>query len=159
MSEEVSMAERDYWRIQAQDTLVSLHECEARLADVMRAGDLEHARMAALIEACEAVAAFVESYAPSSNLAQTLPTFYGIFRVYGKNARAAVNACQSQADALLSELEAARAVVARFSDRTRWVSGICPACGFGHTLNGDTFHGTGCVLAAYDQACRQAREG
>ena len=104
MSEEVSMAERDYWRIQAQDTLVDLHACEAQLAE-------EHARMAALIEACAAVASFVESYDQSSTVARLLPTFYGIFRVYGKNARAAVGACQSQADAILRELEAARATL------------------------------------------------
>jgi len=39
------------------------------------------------------------------------PTFYANFRVYGKNARAAVQACRVQADAMLSELAAARAVV------------------------------------------------
>ena len=98
----------------------------------------EHARMAALLEACAAVAAFVESYAPSSNLAQTLPTFYGIFRVYGKNARAAVEACRGQADALVGELEAARAVVAA----TR---------SFPNKLMSE-------ALFAYDQATK-AREG
>ena len=81
-----------------------LRAAEAQLNYVIHDRDLEHARMAALIEACEAVADFVESYAPSSNLAQTLPTFYANLRVYGKNARAAVEACRSQADALLARL-------------------------------------------------------
>ncbi len=69
------------------------------------------ARMAALVEACEATAAFIESYGPDTALAQYQPTFYSLLRVYGKNARAAVAAVRPQADALLSELKAARAVV------------------------------------------------
>lgn len=77
---------------------------QTRLDDVMRAGDLEHARMASLIEACEATAAFIESYTPDSDLALYRPTFYGLLRVYGKNARAAVQAVRPQADALLSRL-------------------------------------------------------
>jgi hypothetical protein len=104
--------ETDYWRVQAQDAVTELHAAEARMADVMRAGDLEHARMAAMIEACEAVAQFVESYDRDSTVARLLPTFYANLRVYGKNARAAVSACRAQADAIVSELEAGRAVVA-----------------------------------------------
>jgi hypothetical protein len=79
-------------------------ELRSRLDDVMRAGDLEHARMAALYEACEALADFIESYAPDSQLALSQPTFYGIFRVYGKNARAAVAAVRPQADAFVARL-------------------------------------------------------
>jgi len=77
----------EYWRIQAADVLAQLHEAErenerlsAQLADVMRAGDMEHARMAAIVEACEATAAFIESYTPNSYLAQMQPAFYGQFR-------------------------------------------------------------------------------
>jgi len=84
-----------------------LHEIarlKDQLADVMRAGDLEHARMAALYEACEVFAQFVEAYPPNSPLARGWPTFYGIFRVYGKNARAAARAVRPQADALLARL-------------------------------------------------------
>jgi hypothetical protein len=92
----------------------------ALLDSVMRAGDLEHARMAALIEACEALAAFIESYGPDTALARMHPGFYNIFRAYGKNARAAVGAVRRQADALLSELAAAR----QLQDWTRkWQSG------------------------------------
>lgn len=74
--------------------------------------DMEHARMAALIEACEATAAFIEAYGPDSPVAQLLPTFYANLRVYGKNARAAVAAVRPQADALLAELSAARVGIA-----------------------------------------------
>lgn len=62
------------------------------------------ASSAALIEACEAVAAFIESYTPTSYLAQMQPAFYGLFHVYGKNARAAVRAVRPHADALLSRM-------------------------------------------------------
>lgn len=37
-------------------------------------------------------------------MAHLLPTFYGIFRVYGKNARAAFLAARPQADALLAKM-------------------------------------------------------
>jgi hypothetical protein len=104
--------ETDYWRVQAQDAVTELHAAEARMADVMRAGDLEHARMAAMIEACEAVAQFVESYDRDSTVARLLPTFYANLRVYGKNARAAVSACRAQADAIVGELAAGRAATA-----------------------------------------------
>jgi DNA-binding FadR family transcriptional regulator len=90
-----------------------------QLADVMRAGDLEHARMAALIEACEATAAFIESYAPDDTLAVRFPTFYANLRVCGKNARAAVSAVRVQADAMVAELAAARAVVDAVGARDR----------------------------------------
>jgi len=89
-----------------------LRAAEAQLAELRAQLAAEHARMAALLEACEAVAAFVESYDRNSSVARLLPTFYANLRVYGKNARAAVAACRGQADALLSELHAARAVVA-----------------------------------------------
>lgn len=77
---------------------------ELQLADVMRAGDLEHARMASLIEACEALAQFVEAHTSTSLVARTLPIFYANLRVYGKNARAAVQAVRPQADALLAKM-------------------------------------------------------
>jgi len=94
----------------------------AEMDDVMRAGDMEHARMAALIEACDAVAAFIESYAPDSPVAQLLPTFYANLRVYGKNARAAVEQVRAQADALLARLRDADALadaVAAYHDASR----------------------------------------
>jgi hypothetical protein len=100
----------------ADSLLIENAELRQRLDDVMRAGDLEHARMAAIVEACEAFAAFVESYGPDTALALDSPTFYGIFRVYGKNARAAVGAVRRQADALLAELAAARAALAWYAD-------------------------------------------
>lgn len=86
-------------------------ELRRRLDAARHAGDMAHARMAALVEACEATAAFIESYPPGCVVEQTLPTFYANLRVYGKNARAAVTAVRPQADALLAELAAARAVV------------------------------------------------
>lgn len=79
-------------------------ELRRRLDSARHAGDMEHARMAALIEACEAAAAFIESYTPDSDLARSMPGFYGLMRVYGKNARAAVQAVRPQADALLARL-------------------------------------------------------
>jgi hypothetical protein len=81
-----------------------LSEQQQRLADVMRAGDLEHARMAAIVEACEALAQFAESYLPDSHLATQAPGFYSVFRSYGKNARAAVADVRPQADALLAKM-------------------------------------------------------
>lgn len=62
------------------------------------------AQLAALVESCGALADFIQSYPPDSEVAYLLPAFYGIFRVYGKNARAAVNAVRPQADALLERL-------------------------------------------------------
>lgn len=105
-----------------QPLLEEIARLREQLDDVMRAGDLEHARMAALIEACEATAAFIESYTPDSDLARRAPGFYGIFRVYGKNARAAVNAVRAQADALLARLRDADALadaVAAYHDASR----------------------------------------
>lgn len=98
-------------------------ELRAQLDYVMRALDMEHARMAALIEACEVFAAFVESYDDRSMLATALPTTYANLRVYGKNARAAVEAVRPQADALLAELAAARAVVAAMREIDKHVVG------------------------------------
>lgn len=79
-------------------------QLRAQIADVVHAGDLEHARMAAILEACEATAAFIESYGPDSDVARLLPTFYATLRVYGKNARAAVAAVRPQADAFVARL-------------------------------------------------------
>jgi hypothetical protein len=93
----------DDW--QSADSLMRQNDALRRqLADVMRAGDLEHARMAALIEACTAVADFIETYTPDSAVAHVLPSFYSVFRVYGKNARAAVAAVRPQADALIARM-------------------------------------------------------
>lgn len=52
--------------------------------------------------------------------------------------------------ALERETAAARAVTAYANDyRAR--TGRCFFCGFGRKLNGDEFHGTGCVINAYNQ--------
>lgn len=58
--------------------------------------------------------------------------------------------------ALLSELDAARALAAYLNDHRHWTAGICPTCGFGSKLDGSEFHGSGCVLAAYN-ATQKAR--
>lgn len=79
-------------------------------------------RMAAILEACEALAAFIEAYTPDSPLARQQPTFYSIFRVYGKNARAAAAAVRPQADALLAELAAARTALNQID---RHIVGAC----------------------------------
>lgn len=76
----------------------------ARLESCLQRGDMEAAKMAALIEACEVFAEFVEAYGVDSPVAQALPMFYANLRVYGKNARAAVIAVRPQADALLARL-------------------------------------------------------
>jgi hypothetical protein len=49
------------------------------------------------------------------------------------------------------ELAAARFLAARLNDRRFWTAGTCPCCGFGRKLDGTEFHGTGCVLAAYNE--------
>jgi hypothetical protein len=99
------------------------------------------AQSAALVEACEALADFIESYTPDSPLARAQPTFYSIFRVYGKNARAAVAAVRPQADALLAELAAARAVVAAVRQSS--------------AIDEPQLHE---AIAAYDAAIPKARE-
>lgn len=86
---------------QAERENAQLHQ---QLDYVVHDRELEYARMAALVEACEALAEFVDSYASNSRLALNQPTFYANFRVYGKNARAAVTAVRPQADALLARL-------------------------------------------------------
>jgi len=97
-----------------------LRAAEAQLAELRAQLAEEHARMAALLEACATVADFVESYDRNSAVARLLPTFYANLRVYGKNARAAVEACRAQADALLSELTTLRELHA---DVARWREG------------------------------------
>ncbi len=59
--------------------------------------------------------------------------------------------------ALLAELDAARALGVWANDRRYWTCGICPACGFGKQLDGSEFHGSGCAIAAYNDAAVQAR--
>lgn len=59
--------------------------------------------------------------------------------------------------ALLAELTAARAVVELLQERRRQ-SGRCYACSFGTKLNGEEFHGSGCVVAAYQQAVKARGE-
>lgn len=61
-------------------------------------------------------------------------------------------------DALLAELDAARALAAYLNDRRHWRSGICPTCGFGKKLDGSEFHGTGCPLDAYNRAQKASEE-
>lgn len=91
MSEEVAQAIGDiaYWKRRA----------ETAAADA-----------AALMEACQAFADFALSYGPQSALARSLPTFHGLLRVYGKNARAAA-AAQPRSEALLTRLAAAEALM------------------------------------------------
>lgn len=48
------------------------------------------------------------------------------------------------------ELTAARAVIAYANDYLKR-SGRCFFCGFGRKLSGEEFHGTGCLLHAYNQ--------
>jgi hypothetical protein len=52
--------------------------------------------------------------------------------------------------ALRTELEAARELGKWANNRRYWRCGICPGCGFGTKLDGSEFHGTGCVIAAYN---------
>ena len=83
MSEEVAQAAADlatveHWRLRALSA---------------------EATAAALVEACLMFAEFVESYDRNSALAQGYPTFYGLLRVYGKNARAALQMAVSQREA------------------------------------------------------------
>ncbi len=129
------------WAAEIAAQRARIAELEARLDDVMREGDLEHARMAALYEACEVFADFALSYDQESALAHAQPAFYGLLRVYGKNARAAVRAVRGQADAFVAELTAARAYIAEMRE---------------------TIEGCGCVecrlLAAYDAARKGAPE-
>jgi len=102
VSEDVMSADslvKENAELRADRALLRAYLSEAR-------SELNDARAiaAALVEACEAVAAFIESYTPDSQLARAQPTFYGIFRVYGKNARAAAAAVRPQADALLARM-------------------------------------------------------
>jgi len=102
VSEDVMSADsllRENAELRADRALLRAYLSEAR-------SELNDARAqsAALVEACEALAQFIESYTPDSLLARAQPTFYGIFRVYGKNARAAVAAVRPQADALLAKM-------------------------------------------------------
>jgi hypothetical protein len=102
VSEDVMSADsllRENAELRADRALLRAYLSEAR-------SELNDARAqsAALVEACEALAQFIESYTPDSLLARAQPTFYGIFRVYGKNARAAVQAVRPQADALLARM-------------------------------------------------------
>ena len=59
---------------------------------------------------------------------------------------------------LLAELGLARALSAYLNDRTHWTAGICPTCGFGRKLDSSEFHGSGCVLAAYNEAMKARME-
>ena len=52
--------------------------------------------------------------------------------------------------ALERETAAARAVAA-YANNYRARSGRCFFCGFGTKLSGEEFHGTGCLLHAYNQ--------
>lgn len=122
-------ADRALIRAYLSEARSELKDARARCADANTAQALTHVELreaqassAALVEACEALAAFIEAYTPDSPLARQQPTFYSIFRVYGKNARAAAAAVRPQADALLAELAAARAALDQID---RHIVGAC----------------------------------
>lgn len=54
---------------------------------------------------------------------------------------------------LLAQWGAARDLAAWLNDERHWTCGNCPCCGFGRKLDGSEFHGTGCVLDAYNRTC------
>ena len=142
MSEEILQAAGDlaYWQKRAESA--------------ERARDEDHARVAALIEACEAFADFALSYTPDSVLALEQPTFYGLLRVYGKNARAAVAVTRGYADAYTAELAAARAVVGTVRDWLRRPTSALPIDKPSMTAIGAIVE----ALNAYDRAVKEANE-
>lgn len=76
----------------------TLRQLQRERAELERRALLAEAELSAMLEACTAFAEFVESYGPESSLARYQPTFYGLLRVYGKNARAAVRGARALAE-------------------------------------------------------------
>lgn len=89
----------------------TLRQLQRERADLERRALLAEAELSAMLEACTAFAEFVESYSPDSELARVSPSFYGLLRVYGKNARAAVQGARAQAQQIVAELDGERARV------------------------------------------------